>query len=289
MEPGWRTRKVEDVVGVLRDALEPIKQSDCTLDVPMYLPPIVASQDADRWLTFAIGLWASCLGTEGKLRVHARYEDRSMPAQGAVALMFRAEGCAPAATAMTAELLSKLEMLVEELLVRGIAMSIRASSGVPGLEFRFRVQPGSERPALHRNAILLVEDDMLVRMACHAVLESAGYRVIECGTLKEAFRFSEQLSSSLRMLIADITLPDGDGHALASLVRAQRSTVPVLLTSGYTQTALESDHSLHFLAKPFDRESLLEAVRKCLVTSHSVSAGISSIQLRGDVVPGTCA
>lgn len=112
--------------------------------------------------------------------------------------------------------------------------------------------------------VLLVEDEPLVRDMVRAFLERAGYGVEAVGTAEEAFEgWSDR---AVDLLLTDVMLPGQTGVELATQLRQQRPDLKVLYMSGNVSdpTARESisKQDTRFLAKPFSRATLIEAVEK---------------------------
>jgi CheY-like chemotaxis protein len=119
--------------------------------------------------------------------------------------------------------------------------------------------------------ILLVEDDDAVRMITRQVLESRGYKICEAASATEALELWHSRAQESALLLSDILMPEGvTGRDLAEQLRASRSTLKVILISGYSADVLGKDTDyLHrtktgFLQKPFSARALLESVRRCL-------------------------
>lgn len=282
MDQGWVQCDVSRLFERIREqALSSVKTREFMSHVPEYLPPVLLTPDAERWIVFAAGLWASCVTASSRIVMDVHYEDRVALSQCALVMTMRAQS-------IDAQN-QQLQGIAEELPARGVKLSVRSENGMAALELRFQVHHRNTPLPLHRDIILLVEDDMLVRMAALDVLEFAGYRVMQCASFKEALDRFEERERSVRLVIADITLPDGDGRALASIMHSQQKDLPVLLMSGYTQTfPLATGACVHFLAKPFNREALLAAVRTCLVeagTNYPLPTRTGSLSARHELMP----
>lgn len=70
------------------------------------------------------------------------------------------------------------------------------------------------------------------------------------------------------ILIADINLPGLNGMDILNAVKSQDSTIPVLLITGYGDIPLAvravKAGAFDFIEKPFDEDTLLNAVKKAL-------------------------
>lgn len=129
------------------------------------------------------------------------------------------------------------------------------------------------RPALHpvqasaSGAVLLVEDEPpLLRLATRA-LRGAGFEVLTAGCAAEALELLDTSGAVPAALISDVVMPGIDGFALAERVRARWPGLPVLLVSGYAETALGRDlaaEGLRLLAKPYGLSELVAELRGLL-------------------------
>lgn len=80
--------------------------------------------------------------------------------------------------------------------------------------------------------VLLVEDELFVRMDIAAALRHAGFQVIEAACADAAMEFIES-GEPIDLVFTDIQTPGIlDGLALAERVRAKYPLMPVLICSG---------------------------------------------------------
>jgi CheY-like chemotaxis protein len=118
--------------------------------------------------------------------------------------------------------------------------------------------------------LLLVEDEASVRELVKEMLERAGYAVLEAHDPEAAERISAEFPGTIHLLLTDMMMPETNGRELADRVLVQRPAVRVLFMSGYPEQVVASGGTLepgtHFIAKPFDRKSLLRHVRHILDT-----------------------
>jgi CheY-like chemotaxis protein len=117
--------------------------------------------------------------------------------------------------------------------------------------------------------ILLVEDHEGVAKACRRLLTSHGHFVVCVPSLDAATTMGERVTFDLA--ICDLSLPDGSGIELLPRMRSSfarlgsKGEVPAIAISGsvYEEDvarSLQAGFAAH-LAKPFDEDSLLAAVR----------------------------
>ncbi len=106
-------------------------------------------------------------------------------------------------------------------------------------------------------AVLVVEDEHLIRMDIAFSLEAEGFVVHEAANAAEAIRRLE-LHSEIRLIFTDVNMPGTmDGVALAHYVRGRWPPVKIIVTSGYAKVR-ESDlppGSL-FVEKPYSPEQI---------------------------------
>jgi two-component system, cell cycle sensor histidine kinase and response regulator CckA len=121
--------------------------------------------------------------------------------------------------------------------------------------------------ALLAPAILVVDDDPAILALTGAILRRAGYQVLLAEGGRQAVEIYESAAQPIRLLVADVIMPDLTGPVLAARLRARQPELRVLFISGYhdtqfVQRSLQNGFTL--LTKPFNAESLLRAVRDSL-------------------------
>jgi CheY-like chemotaxis protein len=78
--------------------------------------------------------------------------------------------------------------------------------------------------------VLVVEDDVLVRLVIAAYLRDCGYRVIEAASADEAVRLLESGEPHVDVLLTDVEMPgEMDGFGLAQWARRARPGVEVVM------------------------------------------------------------
>jgi CheY-like chemotaxis protein len=102
-------------------------------------------------------------------------------------------------------------------------------------------------------AVLVVEDEYLIRIDTASSLKAAGFIVYEAENAAKAIQCLE-LHDEIRLIFTDVNMPGTmDGVALAHYVRGRWPPVKIIVTSGYVKVG-ESDlppGSL-FVQKPYD-------------------------------------
>src|ERR1017187_8269176 len=82
-------------------------------------------------------------------------------------------------------------------------------------------------------AVLVVEDEPLVRLGAVQAIEDAGFEVIEAANADEAIRILEN-RSDIRVVFTDIQMPGSiDGLKLVHAVRNRWPPIRIIVTSGH--------------------------------------------------------
>jgi CheY-like chemotaxis protein len=113
--------------------------------------------------------------------------------------------------------------------------------------------------------IMVVDDEPRLAKSMARLLESYGYAAAIASDGLEAWDLFEKDPGAWVMLITDIRMPKLDGVALARRVRARGFATPIVFISGHGVSPNIDDLSpATFLAKPFKRTALLEAIQSKL-------------------------
>jgi two-component system, cell cycle sensor histidine kinase and response regulator CckA len=111
--------------------------------------------------------------------------------------------------------------------------------------------------------ILLVEDQPAVRGLTRRILEARGYHVLDTGNPQAALDLLGD--THVDLLLTDVVMPELSGPDLAKRVRLQHPSVRVMFMSGYAgHWALNDDHGVPLILKPFTPELLAQKVREVL-------------------------
>ena len=131
------------------------------------------------------------------------------------------------------------------------------------------VQPLAESPSEGGDeAILIVEDDALVRRYVVTQVQSLGYRTLDVGNATEALTIIDH-GGKIDLLFTDVMMPGSiSGRQLAIEALNRRPSLKVLYTSGYEKNAMVQDGRLDrgvlLLAKPYRKVELAEMIRTAL-------------------------
>jgi len=128
----------------------------------------------------------------------------------------------------------------------------------------------SSKPHIERGdeAILIVEDDVLVRKYVVAQVQSLGYRTLVASNASEALAIIDN-GEKIDLLFTDVIMPGSiNGRQLAVEAVNRRPSLKVLYTSGYTQDTMvhhgRLDADVLLLAKPYRKVDLAKMIRMAL-------------------------
>ncbi len=117
--------------------------------------------------------------------------------------------------------------------------------------------------------ILLIEDEAPLRALDRSILEGYGYEVIEADSAGSALDCWREHQGRISLVLTDIVIPGGSaGPDLARKFHAEKPTLRIIFSSGYSVDVVEKDFELregvNFLQKPYSPHKLAQAVREVL-------------------------
>ena len=144
-------------------------------------------------------------------------------------------------------------------------------------------EPAATGPPGAGAAVLVVEDDEVVRRMTARALSEAGYTTMEAEDGQAALDLIGE-GHPLHLVVTDLGMPRMDGYQLARRLRADLPGLPVLLISGHVHEDPEglSGETWSLLRKPFPPEELVRRVTELLAASRS-GRGPASTPGRGSV------
>jgi CheY-like chemotaxis protein len=113
--------------------------------------------------------------------------------------------------------------------------------------------------------ILLAEDHDSIREMARQSLVSFGYRVLAANDGEQAMRLCEEERPSLAIL--DVVMPHLGGPATAAQLLARYPDLPILFTSGYTESSrlgVSQSPDSRYLQKPYSPTTLGRTIREIL-------------------------
>ena len=116
--------------------------------------------------------------------------------------------------------------------------------------------------------ILLVDDEITLLRATQEVLQMSGYQVLAAASGSEALNLFDQHQGNIGLVVTDLAMPDMDGVALMTALRAQNPQPKIIMMTGNIDLIEDKNHPMHqadlVLAKPFRLPHLLETINMLL-------------------------
>ena len=141
------------------------------------------------------------------------------------------------------------------------------------LEYNPAVIKISSEKMTGTEAILIVEDEEIVRQFVARTLYENGYAILTAGSYLEAKKIMMEHANPIDLLITDVVLPQTNGKEAAENLMQLQPSLKVIFMSGYTDSAIVHhsiiDEKVNFLQKPFTTDVLLAKVRDILDTKET--------------------
>ena len=122
--------------------------------------------------------------------------------------------------------------------------------------------------ATGNEAVLVVEDEDIVRQLTQRVLEEAGYAVLLARNGREALEVLARKGTRVDLVLVDLVMPELGGRELGRRLALDPKSPPVLYMSGYTGEHVAKhgllDPGAAFVQKPFAPDELARRVRQAL-------------------------
>lgn len=134
---------------------------------------------------------------------------------------------------------------------------------------------------LHKENILIVDDDINILELIQRHLHSMNYHSYKAVSVKEAVAILRD--TQIDLLITDLKMPEVDGFQLIQFASEHYPNMPKLVVTGYpsVQDALSAIKSgaVDYLVKPFTKEELRQGVIKSL-SSRTQKVGVEQAKAK---------
>jgi PAS domain S-box-containing protein len=126
--------------------------------------------------------------------------------------------------------------------------------------------PAREAPrAISSERVLVVEDEAELLALASSLFRSIGYDVLTASNAADAQLIIERDPAAVDIVFTDVVMPGMSGVQLAQWLKERHPRIRVVLTSGFPQLQLASDHGLVasyvFVDKPYRLPDLARALR----------------------------
>ena len=127
---------------------------------------------------------------------------------------------------------------------------------------------GPAAPWRGRGTILVVDDEISARAVARAMGTHLGFQVVEAADGEEAVAVFERRRGEFSMVLMDLTMPRMDGREAFLRMKELDPSVPVVLTSGFSEMDAVSDFAgrglAGFLPKPYQKSQFEAILRKAV-------------------------
>ena len=120
--------------------------------------------------------------------------------------------------------------------------------------------------------ILVIEDDNDVRKFMVTILQHYHYVPLEAADAATATTIFQKEKEKIKLIIADVILPDRNGILLVEDFLATQAHIPVIMCSGYANEKVQHEiitkKKFHYLQKPIKAQTFLDLVHDTLASAR---------------------
>jgi len=130
---------------------------------------------------------------------------------------------------------------------------------------------------------LVLEDNETSRFVLKAVLEHAGFTVLESVQVADAIDICRVHPEPITIMVSDVVLRGRAGPDTIRQIQALQPDMPILFVSGYPLEHLENHGLLPpldmattnraFLQKPFTAQTFLDTIRQLIGQTQAIAFG----------------
>jgi signal transduction histidine kinase len=121
-------------------------------------------------------------------------------------------------------------------------------------------------------AVLVIDDEQLVRATAKSALQHFGYIVHEAEDGASGVDLFREIHHQIALVLLDLTMPEMSGEEVFELLRQIQPDIPVIVSSGYDESEATRRFAgkgvSGFLKKPYTAETLAERVKSVLAASR---------------------
>lgn len=164
---------------------------------------------------------------------------------------------------------------VDETSTTGTSFSILLPVAQESLQRRAS-SPAALNTAPATRSILLIDDEPAVRLVTGRMLSELGHRVVTAESGRRGLELLQQRPDAIDLVVLDLTMPEQSGEQTLEQLRGVRSTIPVVITSGFqaedASTLLQRPNVVGFLDKPHTMTSLEMLLASVAHANHGNAA-----------------
>ena len=123
-------------------------------------------------------------------------------------------------------------------------------------------------PQSSAGAVLIIDDEEVVRRAARATLEHFGYSVFEASDGRDGADLFSRLHDRVSCVLLDLTMPHMDGYDVWRYIHRIRPDMKVVISSGFDEAEARKQFAeapaLEFIQKPYTAAALVRKIRSAL-------------------------
>jgi len=128
----------------------------------------------------------------------------------------------------------------------------------------------ADEPAAKQAVVLVVEDEVLVRLMLADELREHGYVVVEAASGDEAVNLLRG-GVHVGLVVTDVRMPGNiDGVGLARFIRGKHPDIKIIMVSGHMTSPEAVNFVDGFLSKPYDLKLLVRNIELILARSSGM-------------------
>ena len=168
--------------------------------------------------------------------------------------------------------------------VRRLARRSEIPSFKVGRDWRFRKEALTKWVENQYNVkkpqrVLVIDDEEPIRHWANHYLTKEGYEVLEAKEGFEGLLITK--SNKIDLILLDLRMPKMNGPEFLQKMRENGLNIPTIIITGYPEGSLVMEAMKHgpvtLLAKPTDKEMLLQAVRAELNNAYQQETAVKEI------------
>lgn len=123
---------------------------------------------------------------------------------------------------------------------------------------------------MSKGHVLIIDDEEIVRLSCHRILQPEGYKVRTAMSAAEGFTMLEEELPDI--VLTDIKMPDTDGIEVLKRIKAQYPDIEVIMITGYhaiatavsTADVIGKLGAFAYIEKPFAPDAIIRVIEKAM-------------------------
>jgi two-component system, cell cycle sensor histidine kinase and response regulator CckA len=153
------------------------------------------------------------------------------------------------------------------------AFPVATPSEVPVREDAVRETKTPSTNSAGRQVVLVVDDELVVRLVLRKVLERSGFVVAEAENGMVAMEYLQAHPASVSLIVLDLTMPHWNGEETMEALSQAGFRIPVLVMSGYAESEaagrFTSPMVQGYIEKPFVLQDVMHKINEAVASAQN--------------------